>query len=97
MPAYLVVDTKITDPETYEAYKTQVKPLIERYGGIYRARGGKIELIDGDLWSPTRLVIIEFPDMATARAWAASDAYQPIKAIRHASSDCTVVLVEGLE
>jgi uncharacterized protein (DUF1330 family) len=97
MSAYLVVDTKITDPETYEDYKAQVKPLIERYGGIYRARGGEIELIDGDLWSPTRLVIIEFPDMATARAWAASDEYQPIKAIRHASSDCTVLLVDGLE
>ena len=96
MSAYLVVDTKITDPETYEDYKAQVKPLIEHYGGVYRARGGEIELIDGDLWSPTRLVIIEFPDMATARAWLACDAYQPIKAIRHASSNCTVVLVDGL-
>ena len=40
MTAYLIADTKITNPQRYEEYKQQVKPLIERFGGSYAVRGG---------------------------------------------------------
>jgi len=32
MPAYLIADTHVTNPERYEEYKRQVAPLIERFG-----------------------------------------------------------------
>ena len=40
MSAFLVVDTKIKNPEAYEEYKKLVKPIAEKFGGVYRARGG---------------------------------------------------------
>ena len=95
MSAFLIVDTKIKNPDAYETYKAQAKPIAEKYGGTYRARGGDMEIVEGDLWQPTRMVIIEFPDMDSARAFVNSEEYKPVAAIRHANAECTVVIVDG--
>jgi len=95
MSAFLIVDTKIENPEAYETYKAQAKPIAEKFGGIYRARGGELEIVEGDLWQPTRMVIIEFPDMEKARAFVNSEEYKPVAAIRHANAKCTVVILDG--
>jgi uncharacterized protein (DUF1330 family) len=39
MAAYLIVDTLLDDPDVYEEYKLKAKPLIEKFGGEYLARG----------------------------------------------------------
>ncbi len=96
MPAYLIVDTKIENADEYEKYKALAKPLLEKAGGIYHARGGALDVVENELWSPTRLVIVEFPDMATARAFADSEDYAPVKAIRNANAKCTTVIVDGM-
>ena len=62
MPAYVIVDTLIHDPERYEEYKQLARPIAERYGGEYLVRGAEIDLIDHELWTPTRIVILRFPD-----------------------------------
>ena len=96
MSAYIVVDTKIKDPEAYEEYKALAKPIAEKFGGVYRTRGGAMDVLENDLWTPTRIVIVEFPDMESARRFAESEEYRPIKAIRHAHSDCTLMIVDGV-
>ena len=96
MSAYLIVDTKITDPEAYETYKAQARPIAERFGGEYVARGGALTVLEDDLWTPTRLVIIRFPDVEAARRFADSPDYAPVKAIRHGAAKCTLAIVEGL-
>ena len=96
MPAYLIVDTQITNPEAYETYKAEAKPIAEAHGGRYLVRGGEIDVIEGDLWAPTRIVVIEFPDRAAARAFVDSPDYAPVKAIRHANARCTLMLVDGI-
>lgn len=96
MPAYLIVDTKISDLDAYETYKAKAKPLAEKHGGIYRTRGGDMDVVETDLWAPTRIVIVEFPDMQSARAFLDSEEYQPVKAIRHANADCTAIIVDGI-
>ena len=96
MSAYVIVDTNIKNAEAYEGYKAKAKPIAEKYGGAYRARGGALDVVESDLWSPTRIVIIEFPDMKSARDFVDSEEYAPVKAIRHANADCSVVIVEGI-
>jgi uncharacterized protein (DUF1330 family) len=96
MAAWLIVDVEITDPAAYEAYKAAARPIAERHGGVYRARGGALEVVDAERWTPARLVLIEFPDMAAARAFLDDPDYAPIKAIRHAAARSTLALVEGL-
>ena len=51
MPAYVVVEVDIHDPERYARYKDMAPPSIYQYGGRYVARGGKCEALEGD-WKP---------------------------------------------
>ncbi|NND74270.1 MAG: DUF1330 domain-containing protein [Ilumatobacter sp.] len=95
MPAYVIVDTKINDPDGYEEYKALAKPIAERYGGEYLVRGGEIDLIDDDLWTPTRIVLVRFPDRAAARAFHDSEEYAAVAALRHEYADSTLMIVDG--
>ena len=95
MPAYIVVDIEVQDPERYERYKSLAPPSIAQYGGKYIDRGGKTEVLEGE-WRPSRLVILEFPDMARARAWWSSVEYAEGKALRQRSARTNMVLLEGL-
>lgn len=95
MAAYVIVDTRIHDPEGYEEYKALAKPIAERYGGEYLVRGGEIDLIDTDLWTPTRIVVVRFPDRAAARAFHDSDEYRAVAELRHRYADSTLLIVEG--
>jgi uncharacterized protein (DUF1330 family) len=96
MSAYLIVDTLIENAEEYEKYKSLAKPIAQKYGGVYRARGGAMDVVETDLWSPTRMVIIEFPDMQAARAFVDSQEYAPVKPLRHNNARCTLVILDGL-
>jgi len=96
MSAFIIVDTKINDAEAYEEYKSLAKPIAEKYGGVYRTRGGKLDVLESDLWTPTRVVVVEFPDMESARRFANSEEYAPVKAIRRANADCTLMIVDGV-
>ncbi len=95
MSAFLIVDTAIENAEAYEEYKRQAKPIAERYGGTYRVRGGALDVIETDLWTPTRIVIIEFPDRAAARAFVDSPEYAPVKPLRQDNARCTLFIVDG--
>ena len=68
MPAYIVGHIDVTDPITYETYRTQVPAVIARHGGRYLGRGGAFELLEGPAMLP-RQVILEFPDMAHLKAF----------------------------
>jgi uncharacterized protein (DUF1330 family) len=47
-------------------------------------------------WRPPRLVILEFPDAASARAWWASPEYAAAKAIRQSCARTRMLLIEGI-
>lgn len=96
MAAYMIVDCLVENPEVYEQYKLKAKPLVEQYGGEYLARGGALTLKESDLWSPTRIVLLRFPDSATADRFYESDAYQEVLKLSKASARRTTVVVEGM-
>ena len=95
MSAYIIVDTKISDATAYEKYKKLAKPIAEKYGGIYKVRGGSIDVLENELWTPTRVVVIEFPTIEKAREFIDSDEYAPVKLIRQANAECTLFIVES--
>lgn len=95
MAAYVIVDTKIHDEEGYEQYKALARPIAESYGGEYLVRGGAIDLIDDDLWTPTRIVVVRFPDRAAARAFNDSEEYAAVAKLRHEYADSTLLIVDG--
>ena len=95
MSAFLIVDTKIKNADAYEEYKKLAKPIAEKYGGNYRARGGEMDIRETDLWTPTRVVIIEFPDMDSARAFVDSEEYAPVGPMRRNNAECTLFILNG--
>ncbi len=95
MPAYIISDVTVKDREAYEAYRTRAAPSVARYGGRYLARGGAIETLEGQ-WTPRAIVIVEFPDLDSARAWYGSAEYAAALAFRDAGLSRNLILVEGV-
>jgi uncharacterized protein (DUF1330 family) len=95
MPAYVIVDVEIIDTEKYEAYKKLVPASLEKYGGRFCVRGGRLQNLEGD-WRPQRFVILEFPSSQQAKAWWDSEEYAPAKALRQQASRTQMILVEGI-
>jgi uncharacterized protein (DUF1330 family) len=93
MAAYIIAEVEVTDPETYERYKPLVPQSLKRYGGRFLVRGGAAEALEGS--PPHRIVVLEFPDAAAARAWYRSEEYAPALKLRLAASRSRLVLVEG--
>jgi uncharacterized protein (DUF1330 family) len=95
MPAYVLVQIDVRDPAAYERYKALAGPTVTAHGGRYLVRGGHTEILEGS-WRPRRLVILEFPDAARARAWWSSAEYTEAKAIRQSCSATEMLLAEGV-
>ena len=95
MPAYIIVEIEIHDPERYEDYKKLTLDTLKNYHGKFIVRGGQTEALEG-VWEPQRFVILEFPTKELARQWWSSPEYAPAKAIRQSASTTKMLLVEGL-
>ena len=94
MTAYYIGEHIITDPEAFDFYLSKVIPIIERAGGRYLTKSGSQEILEGD-WKPNRVVIIEFPDLATARSWYDSPEYRPLIALRQKAATDVMMVVDG--
>ena len=94
-PAYILVDVDIHNPQIYESYKQQVVPIAQAFGGEYITRDSALDVIQDELWSPTRIVLLKFPSMVKAKACMDCPEYAPVKQIRMDNSKGTLVIVEG--
>jgi uncharacterized protein (DUF1330 family) len=96
MPAYVIVETDVTDPERYEQYKAASPGAIAAGGGRFLVRGGELVVLEGD-WQPSRLVVLEFEDLAAAKRWYESEAYQGAKKLRDGAAHLRMVAVQGVD
>lgn len=96
MPAYVLIDAIVTDAKEYEAYKRLGDVAAAKHGGRFLARGGSIDVLEGD-WRPQRIAMIEFPDRAAAIRWYHSAEYQEAKKKRLGAAEFRCVVTEGLE
>ena len=95
MPAYVIVETDIHDPEQYERYKEASPAAVAAGGGRFVVRGGELAVLEGD-WSPSRLVVLEFPDLDAAKRWYDSEVYQEAKKLRDDAASLRMVAVQGV-
>ena len=96
MAAYVIVETDITDPAQYEQYKAASPAAIQAGGGRFLARGGELAVLEGD-WQPSRLVVLEFEDLAAARDWYQSEAYQQAKKLRDGAARLRMIAIQGVD
>ena len=95
MPAYVLAEIEVTNPEGYKEYTTHVPATIAKYGGRFVVRGGKATALEGE-WPERRRVLIEFPSADAARKWFDSPEYEKPKAMRQANSQGRLLLLEGI-
>ena len=92
--AYVVGEIAVTNPEGYAQYAAKVGPVIAASGGRYLVRGGVSEAREGA--APAgRMVVIEFPSVAAARACLDGPDYKAVAMLRHANAQSRILLVEG--
>jgi uncharacterized protein (DUF1330 family) len=95
MPAYYIGEHKISNVALFDDYLAKVVPMIERFGGRYLTKAGSHEILEGD-WRPNRVVIIEFPDIASIKNWYLAPEYQPLIALRRSAATDVMIMLEGL-
>ena len=95
MPAYLIADVEVLDTAAFEEYRQKTPATVAAHGGRYLARGGALEVLEGS-WTPPRISILEFPDLAHLRAWWSSPEYAPLRALRQRSARSNLVITQGL-
>jgi uncharacterized protein (DUF1330 family) len=96
MPAYVIVETDVTDPERYEKYKAASSGAVTASGGRFLVRGGELAVLEGD-WHPSRLVVLEFEDLTAAKRWYESEAYQKARTLREGAAHLRMVAVQGVD
>lgn len=95
MPAHVILDIIVKDPDLFEEYKLLAPSTIAAFGGKYLARGGKVEALEGD-WTPNRIVILEFESSAIAKTWLDSPEYREARFMRHQAAISNTIVVEGV-
>ena len=95
MAAYVISDVTFRDPAAVEIYRARASASIAQHGGRYLARGGAVEVVEGS-WRPERIIIVEFPNMARARAWYRSPEYAAALEVRDQALSRNLIFVEGV-
>ena len=95
MPAYFIVDIDVQNPAGMREYTERVPSTLTKYGGRYLVRGGTFEVVEGD-WQPSRVVMLEFPNMEQAKRWYDGEEYKDMKAARLKAARTNIVLVDGV-
>jgi uncharacterized protein (DUF1330 family) len=93
MPALLIATVRVDDTEAYKKYTALTPDIVAKYGGRFIVRGGEIDTLEGEPFTE-RMVVIEYPDMETARAMYNSAEYQEAMVFRQAASQARFLLVE---
>lgn len=93
MAAYIIARIEVTNLDAYKEYAIKTPAIAESFGGKFLVKAGAFEQVEGS--GPDRHVVIEMPDVATAKAFYSSPEYQKILPIALEHSIRDLVIVEG--
>ena len=92
MTALWIAHVTVTDPEAYAKYAQAAGPAIAAHGGVFLARGGRYQQMEGN--DRPRNVVARFPSFDDAVACYNSSAYQAALAHTKGASERDLVIVE---
>lgn len=93
MSAYWIAHVNVLDEAAYGRYRDLAPAAFAKYGAKFLARGGASEVFEGPAYS--RHVVIEFPDLQSAKACYQSPEYQAARAERATAAETSVTIVDG--
>ena len=92
--ALWVAHVHVTDAETYAKYAALATDAIAAHGGVFLARGGAYETLEGP--DRPRNVVARFPSMQAAHDCYYSDAYQAAMAHARGAAQRELSIIEEL-
>jgi uncharacterized protein (DUF1330 family) len=94
---YLIADIKITDDGWVPEYAAKVHKLVEKHGGRYLSRSGKVETLEGEERDSTLIAILAFPDRAAIDEFVADPDYAPHGHARRAGSVSNFFVIDDTD
>jgi len=76
-------------------YLERIDSTLAPYGGRFVIHGGDAQVLEGT--SLGDVIVIEFPNRASAAQWYHSPAYQEILPLRVANATSTILLLDGVD
>ena len=95
MPALWIARVDVTDADLYGKYIEVASNVIPAHGGVFIARGGRVEPVEGQ--SRARNVVAKFPDVDAALAAYNDPKYQEAVTWAVKASEREVIIVETTE
>jgi uncharacterized protein (DUF1330 family) len=95
MPAYIIAQINVKDPEKYQEYAHLAGPATVKYGGKFLVRGGAKTALEGDI-PFQRIVVNQFENVEAAKRFYNSVEYQAAREKRLGAADFNMVIVEGV-
>ena len=95
MPAFIIADVTVTDVDQMAKYREWSTKAMQEHGAEVLVRGGAFEVLEGP-WTPSRLVVLKFPDRAAAKAFYDSETYQHAKSLRENAGVMRMIVVDGV-
>ena len=95
MPAYMIaLNRTLRDRQKLEEYWKAAGPTFEGLGAKRLAIYTPLVLLEM-LGPLDGAVVIEFPDVETAKGWYESPAYQDAKKYRNGAADVEIFIIDG--
>lgn len=96
VPAYVIGQLDIHDPEAYEEYFAGFLPSFRRHGGeLLATSNARTEILEGS-WALPRTVVMRFPSVEDAKAWYSDPEYVDLAKIRRRTASTNLVVVDGI-
>lgn len=95
--AYIIAEITVPDAEAYRdsGYMALAEKAVAAQGGRYLVRGSPATVLEGGP-EPGRMVILEFPSDAAARAFYHGADYGPALKLRQSLSKGRLILLDGV-
>ena len=95
VPAYAIAYLREVDfGDAIVDYLQRIDATLAPYGGRFLVHGGHLVAAEGE-WDGD-IVVVQFPDRASAQEWYASDDYQAILPLRLEHSQSIAAIVDGV-
>ena len=90
---YATVKLTIKDADMFAAYAERAGEALKKYGGAPVAQSKSPVVIEGDAATPSRVVILTFPDKESALGWINDSELSEIHALRSGSGQSEIILL----
>lgn len=92
---YWIANVDVRNADGYKEYVAALPDILRKFGGRYVTRGGKTDVVEGR--NRSRVVVLEFPSYDAAMACYRSPEYAKAIALRQASADADLIVIEGYD